>query len=296
MSATLYKNKRSGAALVDKGMLDVVPFQFLTDVPNNAPAVGALSEVGPYVMTVSREGPVVLKQLSMQSTAYDSPLSNALIRMKFQDGSGPGVMLMNAPVLMNTIFGNGQKPYHLPKGLFLEENHSIEVYYYNLSVSSNTIRINGGCKRLRKPVPDPSGALQRQRMQRRQYVELPYFLTFDTSFVTLTGSSTGTGTFSIPNDFAFEVHQLSFASTGIFNVDIYNQSTGESLILAPNGAHYQVPNTLLLGDGEFPVRLHEPWMIGPGQKLVCDMTDTSTSTNTVYITLGGVLYRTGVQR
>ncbi len=298
MNATLYKNKRTGQCVVDRAATYNVPFQLLTDQPNNAIAITANLQAGPYVMTVSKEGPLVVKKLSAQWTAGSgSPtINNALVRMMIQDGSGPGQMLMNAPCHINTIFGSGLQPYYLPQGLFLDENHAIEVYMSDLSGSTNTIRLNAGCSRARKPVMDLSGKMARERLLRRQYVSMPFFMTLDTSFVALTSGGTGNGIFSIPADFSFELHQISYISSGIFNVDIFNQATGEALVNAPNGVHYEVPNTLLLGSGSFPFRLHEPWLIGPGQKLIASLTDTSAGDNTVYITLAGVLFRTGGQR
>ena len=275
---------------MDAAMFDRIPFNLLTNVPNNAVSVTALRQAGPIIMSVSKDGPMAISKLSCQRSG------TAKVELILQDGSGPGIPLMNSPCHIDAILGSGQKPYILPQPLFLDENHVLNAFFSDLSGETNTIRINAGGARFLKDLQDPDGKLARERMLRRQYVSMPYFYTTYNGPVVLAApaASAGNGIFEIAANAWFEIHQISYVATSpLFNIDLYNQATGESLINAPGGQHYKIPARLMLGDNNFPFKLHEPWMIGPGQKLIAEMTNDSGAENTVHLVLGGIWYRTG---
>lgn len=285
---TLYK-LASGAVVADIAALDVFPFDLLTNAPDNAVTIPANGQAGPYIMTISKEGPIVIQKLCAQRTG----VCKILLVAKQNEKEQP---LMNAACHIDTIFGSGQQPYFLPQELFLPENHEIRASFSDLSGSSNVVRLLAGGYRLRKGVPDPNGDKQRARELGLDLISYPFFYTQDAGPAVMTALGTATSTFSIGTDGHFEVHTIAVSATSsLFNIDLYNQSTGESIINAPAETHYEVPSTLLGGSNNFPFKLHEPWLIDAGQKLVATMTDTSNAANTVFITLGGVYIRKAVK-
>ena len=289
-AVSLWKSKKTGAVILDAATLDRIPYYLLTNPPNNSVTVSANQQAGPIILAVSKDGPCEVESLIAQRTGIAS------VGHVIQDGNPQGLPLMNNPCHIDTIFGSGQQPLALPEALFLPEGHALSAFISDLSAASNVVRLGADTSRLRKPVLDPSGALARLAVMRRQYISIPYFYTFDTGSIELTASTAGSGNMSIAADHNFEIHAIAAVSTGTFSISIVNQSTGDSLITAPSGQNYEVPNALICGSNTFPFKLHEPWMIGAGQKIVVSMTDTSAATNTVYLTLIGKAYRTGEVR
>jgi len=288
---TLLKTK-TGQYVVDGSQMDVIPGFLLTDYPNNRITVPLNDSVGPYTMTVSKEGPVVLTNLAAERTG------TARVMLRIQDGSSPmGVPLMNAACHIDTVFGDNEKPFALPEGFFLQEGHALEVLdISDLSGESNIVALNAGFKRLRSPVPDPTGKLARENLLRRQYVSSPYFYTISGGSKVLTALQSADDDITIDSGHNFEIISIQFVSTGNFKINIFNQATGDSLICGPDGKSFELPHTLVCGTAKFPRKLNEPFMVGAGQNLTVSLTDTSNAENTIFVTLAGIVYRTGEER
>jgi len=288
MTPTLYRLK-SGQIVANKRMLNVQPFDLLTDLPNNNISVSALGQTGPIAATVGRDGPIEISQFSAQR-------SEAMqILLEIQDGSATR-KLMNAACHIDTIFGSGTQPYYLPEALWLDEGHVINCYAANLADSTNNVRLNfRGLKRTHT-VADPDGSLARQRISRREFISMPYFYTFATGGVTLAGGATSSQEIPISAEGYFLVQQITSVQTGDFTLNIINQATNDSIINAPGAVSYEIPHSLLCGTANFAFKLHEPWLIGPGQKIVVNLTNTELFVNTIYLTLGGIFIRQGPDR
>jgi len=195
--------------------------------------------------------------------------------------------LMNQACHIDTVFGDGQRPYILPETLIVDELRAVMSQFVDISGSANTIRPALHSARYMQLQYDPRLIKMRERMEQRQYISLPYFYTFDDGKIVLTSGSSDTGMITIANDHHFEIHTIQVASTGVFSLNIVDVSQKESIIDAPGSDDYQVYSNLICGTAQWPFKFHEPRMIFAGQKLLVYVTDLSGSANTIYLTLGG---------
>lgn len=280
---------QGGRVVLNPERLFYRPAVLLPNQPFNAISMAANGNSGPWAATVSGEGPILVHKLAYEATGALTVL------LSLQDGLG-NRSLMNGPVHVDTIFGSGQQSFWLPAPLFLMENALLRGQCSDLSGASNSFLPAFIGEQLLKPVDDKSGAIQKDRLQRRQYIELPYFYTLDTGPASFAGSDTVNGTIAISNEGHFLVTHISRVKTGNFNIDIFEQARNESIVRAPSMQHYPVADTLLCGTGNFPVRLAEPWLIPAGSKLNVTLKDTSGTANKVYLTLAGLFLRTGDAR
>jgi hypothetical protein len=128
-------------------------------------------------------------------------------------------------------------------------------------------------------------------MDERQYLSVPYWYTLDRATtlggVTVAPGATVQETITIGRDHHFQIFQLSAVSTGVFDINIVDSQRGESLISAPQDVNYAIGSELILGNGNFPFRFHEPRLIQTGQRLVVTLTDRSGAPNLIHVTLGG---------
>lgn len=273
-----------GRVVVNPEAMYRQPFHLLTNQPDNAVSVPALQQSGPMPLTINSRGPMTVHKFGCERTG------TCALNFRLADGTGSHY-IQNTPIHVDTLFGDGLQPYWLPTPLYVAEGAMLFVEIIDLSGSANSVRLDLMGQQYLRPQSDAGGQTQRNRMARRQYVESPYFYGFDTGPVTLVGGSTGQGLITVGSEFHFLITQISGVSTGRFTLDIVEESMGESLINAPQARHYQVQDPLIVGTNHWPVKLVEPWFIRSGSKLVVDMTDTSQTTNVVWLTLGGVALR-----
>ena len=256
------------------------PFSLLTNPPYNKVDMAANQSSTVLGMSVSGAGPLEISKLSAKRTGA------CLVQLIVEDGQTQRV-LMNVKQHVDNIFGNGQRPYILPETIVIDELRTMNANFLDISGSANSIWPAAHASRYLKIEHDPRLKQMRRRMEMRQYLSLPFFYGFDGTFVTLTGSGTGEEVITIANDAHFEIHTIQAQSTGTFKMNIVDVNQRESIISGPNGTDFQINASMISGNAQYPFKLHEPRMIFAGQKLVVYLTDTSGSTNTVYLTLGG---------
>jgi len=280
---TLFARKNGSIAGINKKRQYETTFFLNTNPPNNNVAMLANKTSQSIAMRASGEGPMQLTQLG---AVRDGSHGACLVRMYVRDGTGT-IMLMNSPCHIDTMFGPGGQMYHLPEGLYLDEDRATSVMFTDLSGGDTNARIVGVGAKYTQIQNDPSLARIKERLRNYQFLSMPYFYTFDSGKRTLNALQALDAEIEISNAHNFEVHQLSFVSTGSFNIDIIDLTKGESIINGPANSHFPIPHLLLCGDGSYPYRFHEPVMVFGGQRLLIKLQDTSGAANDIYLTLGG---------
>jgi len=187
------------------------------------------------------------------------------------------------------------RPYPLPEALYIDEQRHVTATITDLAgpfpaaLDRNNIRLNMHTQRLLTRQVDLNLSRVRARMEKRQYMALPYFYILDNgNSVIAAAGGTNTETITIGQDHHFEIFQITAVSNGPFSINIVNTSTGESLVDGPLGSNFNVPSGVSIGNASFPLRFHEPRFIELRSKLIVTLTDLSNAANnTIWLTLGG---------
>lgn len=285
---TLINNADGSVRAVNLKRLNECPYFILTNSPNNALVIPANQAVQQTIMSVSGEGPAAIHAFAAQRTGA------CRVFMQIQDGARPRG-LMNGGCHIDTIFGNylaGSRSYFLPEALYVDETRAVVITLTDISAAPNTVRLSLEAQRLLTRYADHSLSRVRDRMEKRQYLTMPYFYTFDGGFVDALGPA-GTvtnGTITIGQDSHFQLMQLTAVATsglGSFDLNITDVGTGESIINAPLSTNFAVSSGVIVGNAAFPYRFHEPIFYERHTKLLVAITNRVAGTNRVFLTLGG---------
>ena len=278
---TVFSRKDGSVVGVNTKRQMETPFFLQSNPPSNKVSFGALATSVTQAMRVSGQGPMQICELGAVRTGA------CTVMIYINDGNTP-MRLMNNPCHIDTIFGQGGNMYGLPEALYLDETRSLSIAYTDLANSgNNAVQAAFSASKYGNVVDDPTLARIKQRLKNNEYMSMPMWLTFDQGSVTLASLANGNYTMQVPNNFNFEVHQISFVSTGTFSYNVTQLESGESLINAPSNTSYAVPNLLQCGTNKYPYRLSEPWLIFGGQTLQFFLCDTSAASNTIWITICG---------
>lgn len=277
---TLFSDKGGRIIGVNKKRLYEGPFCLLTDPPNNSVAFNASDVSQPTTLRVSGEGPIQIAGLACQRTGA------CTVDLRVQDGSDSR-SIMNNPCHIDAIFGSGGLPYPLPEALYVDENRGLAITFLDLSAGSNAVRVNNWGAKYTELQPDPTLDRVKQRNARREYLSLPYFYNLDAQSLTLASMASSDQQITIAADHHFEIHQISFVSTGSFSLNIVDLAKGESIINGPSMTTYMVPHKMLCGTNTYPFRLEEPYIVFNDQRLLVSIQDTSGASNRIWLTLGG---------
>jgi hypothetical protein len=153
---------------------------------------------------------------------------------------------------------------------------------------TNKSRIVGAGAKYAKLQQDPTLARIKDRLREQQYLTHPYWYVMDNVVATLSALQYNSYDIVINAEHNFELHQISIYSTDRFNINVVETTNGESLVNAPSGTNYGVPDRLLCGDASYPFLLREPFMVFGTQRLQLQLWNTSQNVNSIYVTLGGV--------
>jgi hypothetical protein len=266
---------------VNQRARDFMPFMITPNAPNTNIVIPAGLGVGEFTMMVSGDGPASVCGLAAERDQACKVL------LKQQEGRNIRP-LMNGACHIDTIFGTGRTPYPMPQPLFIDELRRLTVTLTDLGTNTNNVRLNALSARATSSEADPTLAKARKRQDFRQFLEIPYWYTFDNGFIDLTGLTVFEQVITISPDHHFMLSQLSKISTAEFFIDIIDIAKGESLIYAPQGTHYGVSSKLLFGDGNYPYCFLEPVLFQVNQKILLRMSNQAAGVNTVFLTLGGV--------
>lgn len=266
---------------VDPRIMSQMPYFLLTNQPNNFVTIPANSSSPFTSITVSGEGPCEIFSFAHEKTGA------CRVSMQVQDGSTQR-SLMNRAVHVDTIFGNGQQPYHLNETLYIDELRSLVINFTDISGSANRCAVALGSKRYLSLQVDQSMELIRERLKNKQYMSMPYWYTFDNGFVDVGVGATVRQTITIGQREHFQIYDMTTVATSLlFDINVIDVARGESIINAPGNTNRQVSAGLILGNANFPFKLHTPWLIQVGQKVDVILTNNSGAPNRIYFTMGG---------
>jgi hypothetical protein len=281
---TIIDNPDGSIRAVNLKRLNEMPYHLLSNVPDNVMQVPAQGSSQPTIMSISGEGPAQIHGFASEN--FDDRL---LILIQIQDGQSIRA-LMNRACHVNTIFGNykpNNKAYPLAEALYVDEQRGIIITATDFSAAANTFRPDFLTARFLTRIADPSMEKVRSRMEQRQYLSLPGFLTLDNGKSVLAAGGTNMETITVGQDAHFEIFQITAFSDGVFDFNIVDLDTGESLIEAPLSANFPISSNLITGTAGFPFRFHEPRFCELRSKMGVTLTDRSGAPNTVFFTLGG---------
>ena len=275
----------------DLGELQSIPYFLTPNAPDDVIDITSPGRVvGPLAMSAPKDGPLLVRAIHSNSLEYD-----AFAEFEIQDGSETR-KLCNAPIYLRTILGEYALPYYLPQYAFLPENGVLYINIQGISAFETPLRLNFECVKLLRKQLDKTGRLAMDRIKRRSVLSIPYFATFQNGYLSLDASGTGEAQIQVADEGSFLARKITYHSTGAFKLNILNQSTKKSLIIAPQETSYELPAADIIGTSGQPLDLVEPWHISAGQKLLITATDLSGSANTVYLTVCGEFIRTGDMR
>jgi hypothetical protein len=191
------RSRRGVIEGVNMAKLYEYPFFLTTDSPNNPISLSSNTSSPLLTGRVSSTGPAEVVALAMQASG------SARVSMLIMDGATPRT-LMNYPIRFSAIFGANQNggalPYRLCEGIFVEENRSLDIALSDQSGSSNTVYPVAYCARYTSPQYDPQISRVRARLQQKQYISVPFWLTTDGGPQTITASSALVAGISVPPD------------------------------------------------------------------------------------------------
>ena len=175
----------------------------------------------------------------------------------------------------------------LPEPLYVDELRRLFVEMMGLTSSDASVRLVAGALKATSTEADPTLELARKRQDFKQFLSYPYWYTFDDGAITLTGTTVVEKTITVGAENHFMLHQLMAVSDAVFNANIIDMATGESLVQAPLGTNYLVASEILFGDANYPYCLRSPKLFQVGQKILFRLQNRVAGTNVVYITAGG---------
>lgn len=200
----------------------------------------------------------------------------------------------------DTITGSRGQAYPLAEALYADETRGLAIMARDISANAaaftnllgNGMQVTFPAAKYTEEQNDPSLKRIRERLKSTQMLSLPFFYTLDSGVVVLSRLGYSESLITVGEDHHFELHMLS-AAFGVgeapnFSIDIVDLAKGESILSAPSGRDYLVPQQLLFGNNGFPYRLPEPIMVYAGQKLLVKIQETGGDVaSNVYLTLGG---------
>ncbi len=272
---------------VDPRRLHEIPYNLLTNPPNNFVAIAANSSSTFTALTISGEGPLEVASLAHEKTG------GCLVFMQIQDGQTQKG-LMNGNVHIDTIFGSGSQPYYLPESLYIDELRSMVINFTDISGAGNQVAVNLNSGRYLSLQVDQHMERIRARLDSKQYLTNPFFYTFDQADaggnggVIIPAGGTIQRTITVGQADHFKLFKISGVQTSIdYDINIVDTARGESIIDAPNNTSRLIAANLCVGTANFPYYLINPRFVNLGQQLLVTLRDRSGAPNTVHLTLGG---------
>lgn len=274
-------NKGDGSVIaVDSVKQQEQPFQFTHNQPNEILSLAA-NDSQTVIGKLSGEGPCEFFYLSRKNTGA------ARVSIAIEDGLELRD-LMNKPVHINTIAGNGNQPYRFEEALHIHELRGMTFTYYDISGSTNNVQLLFSGKRYLNQIFDKRLQRIKKRIEINERLSYPYFYTFDGVVPVISAAATQIEEITIKNDAHFLLTHISGTSTAPYNLNLIDGNTNQSIIDAPNGLSYRISSDLLVGTGAFPYRFEQGIFFSAGSKIIIDMQNPSAGDNTIFLTLGGI--------
>ena len=291
---TWIKDPVSGLVVVNELKRYVKPFILTTEPAAITLAAGEVTDW--YPMTVDGKG-----HLEIFDAFYTSQRAEGFT-VEFLDPGNLGrerPLLMNREVHVATIASGGGvtlpltgsltsvtspgRPFRWPQSFFLNVitgGGTIMVRFRNLNASqTNQIRfVLSGRRWYQMQAPYPV-ANRMEEIFRQHAHTFPYFFTTD-EYVSLSALGSDSPVMRFGDDAYVEWVKGMAVSTGNFTVQILETTTQKQFMAAP------CINSLVFGNGEFPMLNWENSLFEPNYQLTFDLVDLSNATNVIWITLG----------
>jgi len=262
---------------INPDRLGIRPFWLSLDRPNNTVNVPPLNSTTLLIMSTNLDGPVDITGMSATADG------NFLASIALWQSSNNKRPLMMSPIHSDTVFGTGGQPYPLPEVLRVNQLQKLAFSLTNLETTEIEVQICCLGRQLQKNIRSEREA----KMQRQGDVTFPYFMTLDGGKAVVGANATAEIPLTVGTNLDFQMFQISGVSTSTYTLDIVDADTGESIIGAPADSNYGIANNLIVGSNVYPFRFSQPRMVKRGQRLIARIIDTSGSSNTIYLTIGG---------
>lgn len=216
----------------------------------------------------------------------------AYLTADFKDNNNPAMLvelidnqrkvsLTGRPCHVETVIGNGQRPFVLPESLLVDKRQPIIVRFYDLSgVADNSVRFQvHGQRMYSEQIRDAKLDSYVERRHRRNRHMSMYLCPLDTD---PTVGANLTGDYYYTNDYGiyFEVRKIMYQSTGAFKFMVFDEKNNG---MSTGWVH----STGAIGVAQYPFIFYGPWLIVPGGKVTFRIEDLSGAPNTVKLTLAG---------
>ena len=293
-------SKELGKVVVNPLKKWVRPYTLVTDPASIVIAPGGISE--PIPMVIDGKG-----HFEIFDAFYSSSSASGFTVTLFDaDSFGPSArpILMNREIHVSAIASGGGvtlpisgafsagtsgagRPYRWAETFWMDVSKEkkgamVVAIFRNLdTVNSNTVRFSLHGRRWYYVQAEYAVACRMEEIFRGRPRTVPFFWTTD-EIVSLAASQ-GETDFQIRmgDDGWSELHKLSAVSTGLFNVSLEEQDSGQALMLQA------IESDLVFGTGELPFILAESSLYEPNMRLTAELTETSGSPNTIWLTLAG---------
>jgi hypothetical protein len=190
------------------------------------------------------------------------------------------VSLTGRPCHVDTVIGNGARPFVLPESLPVDKRQPIVVRFYDLSGAENDVRFQIHGQRIySEQVRDPKlDRYVKRRQERNRHMSM-YLCPTDIDPV-IPANATRDYYFTNDYNIYFEVRKITYKTTGKFKFQIIDEKN--------NGMQSGwIESTGAIGTAQYPFIYYGPWMIVPGGKVTFRIQDLSGDENPMYITLSG---------
>lgn len=191
------------------------------------------------------------------------------------------VSLTGRPCHVQTVIGNGQRPWVLPESLPVDKNQPLIVRFWNLSQSDVYVKFQIHGKRMytEQIRDDRLDRYVARRRNRNKHMSL-YMCPLDTD-PSITGGATNAD-YYLTNDanIYFEVRKITYRSTGVFKFQVIDEKS--------NGMQSGWVHIVgAAGIAQYPFIYYTPWVIQPGGKVTFRINELTGQTNKLYLTLSG---------
>ena len=248
-------------------------FKLNPNPPNNIINLAALGTTSLVPLGARDDGHLILKKILADRTGPCTILLHDNAR---------GIDLMNNPVHIDTIVGNGGLPALLPETLFVPATGSLQVAFTDISGLPNTIEFAfSGAKIYHNDAPQDA---LKELLGAKELITFPYWMTPNAGVFTIPANVGGAGVstqfIDVSTDFDFELIKINAVSTELFRYEIRYHGDSWS-----NNA--QTHSNVGTGTGQLP-HVVENTLIKRGEQLELRFTNLSPiNPNIVYFTMVG---------
>ena len=273
----------------------VIPFDLYTDPrgtpPTNIVTVGAGLTVGPLPMSVRSDGPFEGFYQVIRATSQDMTV--------FLEHPARQKFLMNRPIHIGTLMGDGGRSAVLPETVFIPAIEVMLATFQNLD-TQNAQDIEFGFEGI-KMLPNKAFTDLKKEMfsyiQRRERT-YPYWQTSDDDIVVPGGAVNQDFLFTVPSDADLEVFKVT-SWTDADGVDIrgrvYDGNEDRAMSNSPGhlslvaGGMDATALAGLSGDtgGIYPKRYATSWLIRRGTTFKVQLSNPGQTDVRVYLTFWG---------